>query len=162
MYLVIDDVTIEADFSVATTTTTEPEPTTTTVPPTTTTTTMTAVTTTIVRTETTTTTKPNRTVETSTTTTAPVERHEVSPEDHHTMMDKTDLAIVASMPPMALPTSLTQDGEGEVPHAEPVEALAAAFFTESGSYGGNLLPSVVLGVIIAVLTLAGIGHRNQD
>lgn len=86
----------------------------------------------------------------------------MSDHDHDMMVEKRGLAIISATPPMAMP-SLASPGEtADRPHAEPVEALAAAFFTDSGEYGGNLLPSVLLGIVIAVVTLIGIGRRNQN
>jgi hypothetical protein len=47
-------------------------------------------------------------------------------------------------------------------HVEPVEAIAAAFFTETGDYGENLIPSIALGILIAIVSLIGIGTRKED
>ncbi len=77
------------------------------------------------------------------------------------MMEKDSLAVVAVAPPLAMPAASGDSSEGQQ-HAEPVEALAAAFFTDAGDYGGNMLPSIALGVVIAVVTLLGIGSRKQD
>lgn len=92
---------------------------------------------------------------------------DVSPEDHDTMMNKSSLTVIAAMPAVAMPAvviaSSTVGGSPPArPHAEPVEALAAAFFTDAGNFGGSLLPSIVLGVVIAVVSLIGIGSRKKD
>lgn len=182
LYWMIDNVMVEASFEGSTTTTST---TSTTVPRSTTTSTSqppTTSTTTKPKTTTTTTTKPKvtttstsqppeRTDETTTTTTvarsttttvptAPGD--DLSDEDHDMMMNKDGLTVVASSPPLAMPAfGAASEGAG-LAHAEPVEALAAAFFTDAGNYGGNLLPSVVLGIVIAVVALVGIGSRKQD
>jgi hypothetical protein len=100
---------------------------------------------------------------TTTTTTAPVALgSDVPPEDLHAMVHKTALAVPTMSAPNAMPDSV---GSGEAAvghHAEPIEALAAAFFTESGDFGGNLLPSIALGIVIAVVSLIGIGSRKED
>ena len=181
-YWLIDNIGIDASFETTTTTTTEPATTTTSTSTSTTTTAPKSTTTTKPRATTaTTTTKPPATTTTTeaervheepaTTTTVPrvttttltsTPGNDVSAEDHDTMVDKTGLAVVSATPPMAMP-ALAASGDAEgFQHAEPVEALAAAFFTDSGNYGGNLLPSIALGVIIAVVTLLGIGSRRQD
>ncbi|GMQ94105.1 MAG: hypothetical protein BMS9Abin12_1589 [Acidimicrobiia bacterium] len=187
IYLMFDNVRIEAIFETAsTTTTTGPKATTTTVPPTTTTTT-----TTVPPTTTTTTTKPRETTTTSaphqkvladtTTTTRPGETttttlpptttrpgppsdpgRDIPAEDLDTMMNKTGIAVTAAMPPIAIPGPESRDDASSLTHAEPIAAFAAAFFTDSGNYGGNLLPSVGLGIVIAVLSLLGIRSRKRD
>ena len=78
------------------------------------------------------------------------------------MVEKTGLAVVSATPPIAMPALAASGDAEDFQHAEPVEALSAAFFTDSGKYGGNLLPSIALGVVIAVVTLLGIGSRRQD
>jgi len=185
-YWLIDDVTVEARFGEATTTTTEPPTTTTTEPPTTTTTEPPTTTTTEPPTTTTTrapvtttTTRPVMRDTTTTTTSVPwttttdprptttttppvVSEEDASPEDREMMMDKSGLIVTAAMPAIAMPTSTAEGSSQSRPHAEPVEALAAAFFTDSGDYGGNLLPSVVLGIVIAVVCLIGIRSRKED
>jgi len=187
-YWIIDNVTVEARFE-ATPTTTTTSTTTTTLPVTTTTTTTKppettttskpterSTTTTVPVTTTTTTSKPT---ERSTTTTVPVTTTtiprttsstappltfgvDVSPEDRDTMINKSGLAVTAAMPRIAVPTSAVEGSTQARTHAEPVEALAAAFFTHAGSYGGNLLPSIALGIVIAVVCLLGIGSRKEE
>ncbi len=173
----IDNIGIVASFETTTTTpaststststtTTAPKSTTTTKPRATTTTTTTKPPATTTTTEAeraheepaTTTTVPRVTTTTLTSTPG----NDVSAADHDTMVDKSGLAIVSATPPMAMPALAASGDAGSFQHAEPVEALAAAFFTDSGKYGGNLLPSIALGVVIAVVTLLGIGSRRQD
>ena len=175
-YWLIDNITVEAKFGetpTTTTTTTEPTTTTTTAAPVTTTTTtaapVTTTTTTAAPVTTTTITQPTvgrttTTVPPTTTTTAPpvVADEDVAPEDREMMMNKSGLAITAAMPAIAMPTSTAAGSSPPRPHATPVEALAAAFFTDAGDYGGTLLPSIVLGIVIAVVSLIGIGSRRED
>ncbi|RLE16827.1 MAG: hypothetical protein DRJ28_00710 [Actinobacteria bacterium] len=78
------------------------------------------------------------------------------------MINKSGLAVTAAMPRIAVPTSAVEGSTQARTHAEPVEALAAAFFTHAGSYGGNLLPSIALGIVIAVVCLLGIGSRKEE
>jgi hypothetical protein len=154
-YWLIDNVSVESTHSSPTTTTTAP-------PKTTTTTTTTAPP------ETTTTTRPLVTKTTfiprTTTPTAPLLSFDknVPPEDHDTMMNKSGLTITAAMPPIAVPTSTAEGSSRARPHAEPVEALAAAFFTEAGNFGGSLIPSIALGIVISVASLIGIGSRKEE
>jgi len=152
-----------------TTTTTPPETTTTTRPlATTTTTTPPETTTTTTEPPQTTTTRPleptTTTVPVTTTSTAPPLTFDeaVSPEDQDTMMNKSGLTVTAAMPRIAIPTSAVEGSTQARTHAEPVEALAAAFFTHAGSYGGNLLSSIALGIVIAVVCLLGIGSRKEE
>jgi hypothetical protein len=175
-YWLVDNVEIVASFESPTTTTTQPTTTTSTTEPDTTTTTKptaAATTTTQPRATSTTTMVPKREDDvhppttttvprTTTTTRPPATASDVPPEDYDTMMEKSGLAIVSAAPPMAMPAlASSSDSEG-FQHAEPAEALAAAFFTDSGTYGWNLLPSIALGIVIAVVTLLGIGSRRQD
>jgi hypothetical protein len=78
------------------------------------------------------------------------------------MMSKTALAVPAASGTNAMPASLTGDSTSQGRHIEPVEAFAAAFLTESGNYGGDLLPSVLLGIVIAVVSLIGLGSRREN
>ena len=153
LYWLIDNVTVQATFEGTSTTTTAPP------------TTVSTSTKPKATTSTTTTTQPRTTTtmpRTTTTTVPPVPGVDVPSEDHDTMMDKKGLAIVQATPPMAMPAIATSGDSESFQHAEPVEALAAAFFTDSGNYGGNLLPSIALGIVIAVVTLLGIGSRKED
>lgn len=181
-YWLIDNVAVEAWFEEAPATTTEPPETTTTEPPetttteppepTTTTTTEPPETTTTKPPEPTTTTTTTRPLEPTTTTSVPRTTtstappltfdEDVSPEDQDTMMNKSGLAVTAAMPPIAVSTSSLDESSQATPHAKPVEALAAAFFTHAGSYGGNLLPSIALGIVIAVVCILGIGSRKEE
>ena len=86
----------------------------------------------------------------------------VPPADRETMMGKTALAVPAASGTNAMPASMTSDSVPEGQYLEPVEVFAAAFLTESGSYGGNLIPSVVLGIVIAVVSLIGLGSRRES
>lgn len=158
-YWLIDNVTVEARFEEPAAKPTKPT-TTTTVPPTTTTTKPSRTTTTTMPQGPTTTTSIHRT----TTSTAPplTFDEDVSPEDHDTMMNKNSLTVTAALPAVAMPTSTVKGSSPARSHAEPVEALAAAFFTDAGDFGGNLLPSMVLGIVIAVVSLIGIGSRKKD
>jgi hypothetical protein len=78
------------------------------------------------------------------------------------MMGKTALAVPTLSAVNALPASLSSGATVEGHHADPVEVFAAAFFTESGDYGGNLLPSIVLGILIATVSLIGIRNRHEE
>lgn len=78
------------------------------------------------------------------------------------MLSKTALAVPAASGTTAMPASMVSGSVPEDHHVEPVEAFAAVFLTESGSYGGNLLPSVVLGIVIAAVSLIGIGTRRES
>ncbi|MEE8457417.1 MAG: hypothetical protein V3S28_05160 [Acidimicrobiia bacterium] len=185
-YWLIDNVTVVARFEEPATKAPNPT-TTTTVPPTTTTTKAPEPTTTTTAPVTaTTTTKPSRTTTTTmpqgptatmpqgptrttsihrtTTSTAPplTFDEDVSPEDRDTMMNKSSLTVTAALPAVAMPTSTVKGSSPARSHAEPVEALAAAFFTDAGDFGGSLLPSMVLGIVIAVVSLIGIGSRKKD
>jgi hypothetical protein len=177
MYWLIDNVTVDATFeaSATTTTTKPPETTTTTKPPETTTTTQPPETTTTTKPhaeepkpgETTTTRAPETTTTTPPRTTTTLARTTesdggVPPENREALIEKTGLAVTTALPPIAMPSATSDDSAGPRPHAEPIEALAAAFFTESGSYGGNLLPAVGLGIVIAVVSLLGVRSRRQD
>jgi hypothetical protein len=183
-YWLVDNVSVEATFSEPpTTTTTQPPTTTTTQPPTTTTTT------TITQSPTTTTTQPptattttaaqdmdppglripsepaaatTTVTSTTSTTTPPVTVGDVPPESLDTMVHKTALAVPTMSAPSAMPDSVATGEAAVQHHPEPLDALAAEFFTESGSFGGNLLPSIALGVVIAVVSLIGIGSRKED
>jgi hypothetical protein len=188
-YWLIDNVTIEATFEVppTTTTTSPPEPTTTTSTtkaqnPTTTKAPEPTTTTThpsdkekkrnpeipVTPEETTTTTSPRVTTTTSprgttTTTSAPaILGSGLPPATREAMMSKTALAVPSASGTTAMPASMAIDASSEGHHAEPVETFAAAFFTESGDYGGNLFPSIALGIVIAVVTLIGIETRRED
>jgi hypothetical protein len=86
----------------------------------------------------------------------------VPPADRETMMGKTALAVPAASGTTAMPASLTGDPAAGRPHIEPLAAFAAAFLTESGNYGGNLIPSVILGIVIAVVSLIGISSRKES
>ena len=100
---------------------------------------------------------------TTTTTEAPAQAGDAVPaEDRETMMSKTALAVPAASGTNAMPASLTGGSIPQGYHVEPVEAFAAAFLTESGNYGGNLLPSVLLGIVIAVVSLIGLGSRRES
>lgn len=116
-------------------------------------------TTTTSRPETTTTTP--RATTTTTVAPAPVD-DAMPPADRETMMSKTALAVPAASGTNAMPASMTADSTSLGRHIEPVEAFAAAFLTESGDYGGNLLPSVLLGIVIAVVSLIGLGSRRES
>jgi hypothetical protein len=61
-----------------------------------------------------------------------------------------------------MPASLEDEPAAGRHHIEPLEAFAAAFMTESGKYGGNLIPSVLLGIVIAVVSLLGISSRREE
>jgi hypothetical protein len=78
------------------------------------------------------------------------------------MMSKTALAVPAALGTNAMPASLTGDSTPQGHHIEPVEAFAAAFLTESGNYGGNLIPSVLLGIVMAVVSLIGLSSRRES
>ena len=100
---------------------------------------------------------------TTTTTEAPAQAGAaVPPADRETMMSKTALAVPAASGTNAMPASMSGDSISQGHHVEPVEAFAAAFLTESGNYGGNLLPSVLLGIVIAVVSLIGLGSRKES
>jgi len=177
-YWLIDNVTVEVAFE----TTTKPTTTTTTTTKPTTTTTVTVQTTTTTKPRvTTTTTKPHKNTESEPTTTTstvprtttaiptttsttlpPDPRDALPPEEHDMMMDKTSLAVTSAMPPTAMPAALSGDASTLTSRAQPVEMIATAFFTESGSYGGNILPAIVLGVVIAVVSLLGVSSRKRD
>jgi hypothetical protein len=174
-YWLIGNVTVEASFEETTTTSAESPTTTTEAPVETTTTTKPPAITTTTEPRSTTTTEPERTHEvpvyTTTTTTLPATVTTVAPsgpgtgissEDHDTMMEKTGLVITSAMPPTGLPASMSAGDTSSRRHAKPVEALVAAFFTDSGDYGWNLLAAVGLGMVIAVVSLLGIGSRRQD
>jgi hypothetical protein len=183
-YWIIDNVAIEATFVTppsSTTSTTKPPTTTTTTsttkPPTTTTTTSTTkppatTTTTHPRDEEKRkTTNPDSPEETTTTTT----RHDttstteppatiggaVPSEDREAMMDKTALAVPAVSGINAMPASMTDDSLQAARHVEPIEGFAAAFLTESGNFGGSLIPSVLLGIVIAAVSLVGVNSRRE-
>jgi hypothetical protein len=100
---------------------------------------------------------------TTTTTEAPAKAGDtVPPADRETMMSKIALAVPAASGTNAMPASMNGDSISQGHHVEPVEAFAAAFLTESGNYGGNLLPSVLLGIVIAVVSLIGLGSRRES
>jgi hypothetical protein len=190
-YWIIDNVAIEATFETpppATTSTTKDPATTTTTsttkaPATTTTTSTTKAPATTTTThprdkekrkpanpdspdETTTTTRPATTTTTrhdTTSTTVPSATvgDEVPPEDRETMMDKTALAVPAVSGINAMPASMTDDSLQAPRHVEPIEGFAAAFLTESGNFGGNLIPSVLLGIVIAAVSLVGVNSRRE-
>jgi len=86
----------------------------------------------------------------------------IPPADRDQMMSKTALAVPAASGTNAMPASMNGDSTSQRHHVEPVEAFAAAFLTESGDYGGNLLPSVLLGIVIAVVSLIGLGSRREN
>jgi hypothetical protein len=116
---------------------------------------------------TTTTSRPETSTTTSrvmtTTTEAPAQPGDtVPPADREAMMSKTALAVPAASGTNAMPASMSGDSISQGHHVEPVEAFAAAFLTESGNYGGNLLPSVLLGIVIAVVSLIGLGSRRES
>jgi hypothetical protein len=183
-YWLVDNVTVEATFATPTTTSTKPSETTTS--SSTSTTTSSPKTTTSTRTTTTThsrtstqkkpdepdgtttttvlrTTKTTVPRATTTTTTAPVVVESgLPPEDRAMMMSKMELAVPTLSGVNAMPASLASDATPGGHHAEPVEAFAAAFFTETGDYGGNLLPSIALGILIATVSLIGIRSRHQE
>jgi hypothetical protein len=160
-YWIIDNVVIEASFEQTTTTkprevtttTTKPREvtTTTTRPPDTTTTTSQPTTTTITRPTT-----------TSTTEAPLILRSGIPPEDRKMMMDKTALAVPAASGINAMPASLSESSESDGYHIEPIDAFATAFATKAGEYGGNLIPSVLLGIVIAAVSLMGIESRRED
>jgi hypothetical protein len=178
-YWIIDNVAIEATFETpppATTSTTKPPATTTT-----TSTTKAPATTTTTHPrdkekrkpanpdspdETTTTTRPATTTTTphdTTSTTVPSATvgDEVPPENRETMMDKTALAVPAVSGINAMPASMTDDWFQAARHVEPIEGFAAAVLTESGNFGGNLIPSVLLGIVIAAVSLIGVNSRRE-
>jgi hypothetical protein len=100
---------------------------------------------------------------TTTTTEEPAQAGDaIPPADRETMMSKTALAVPAASGTNAMPASMSGDSIPQGHHVEPVEAFAAAFLTESGNYGGNLLPSVLLGIVIAVVSLIGLGSRRES
>jgi hypothetical protein len=86
----------------------------------------------------------------------------LSADDHEAMMGKAALAVPAALGTTAMPASATGDSTPDGHHIEPIEAFAAAFLTESGDYGGNIIPSVVLGIVIAVVGIVGISTRQED
>jgi hypothetical protein len=86
---------------------------------------------------------------------------EVPPDDRETMMNKTALAVPAVSGINAMPASMTDDSFVATHHVEPIEAFAAAFLTESGNFGGNLIPSVLLGIVIAAVSLVGVNSRRE-
>jgi hypothetical protein len=115
----------------------------------------------------TTTSRPETTTTTShaatTTTEAPGQPGDaVPPSDRETMTSKTALAVPAASGTNAMPASMNGDSISQGNHVEPVEGFAAAFLTESGNYGGSLLPSVLLGIVIAVVSLIGLGSRREN
>ena len=170
-YWLIDNVIIEATFEV-------PPTTTTTKPPETTTTTTTTHPSDkekkrspeipVAPEETTTTTSPRVSTPTSprgttTTTSAPaILGSGLPPATREAMMSKTGLAIPSASGSTAVPASMAINASSEGHRSEPVETFAAAFFTESGNYGGNLFPSIALGIVIAVVTLIGIETRREN
>jgi hypothetical protein len=116
---------------------------------------------------TTTTSRPNTTttsrVATTTTTEAPaIFGSGVPPDSWETMMGKTALAVPAASGVTAMPASMSGDSTAEGLHIEPLAAFAAAFTTESGNYGGSLVPSFLLGIVIAVVSLLGIRSRREE
>jgi hypothetical protein len=189
-YWIIDNVLVEATFEKPPSSTTSTTRTPTTKTPATTTTTTkpheaTTTTTSTKPRETTTTTEPRETTTTSTeppvtttttlettSTTSPrfatsTESHVavgdgLSADDHEAMMGKAALAVPAALGTTAMPASATGDSTPDGHHIEPIEAFAVAFLTESGDYGGNLIPSVVLGIVIAVVGIVGISSRKED
>jgi hypothetical protein len=78
------------------------------------------------------------------------------------MMGKTALAVPAASGVTAMPATMSGDSTAGGLHIEPLAAFAAAFTTESGNYGGNLVPSVLLGIVIAVVSLLGISSRREE
>jgi hypothetical protein len=62
----------------------------------------------------------------------------------------------------AVPISIGGENSQLGHHVEPVQAIAAAFFTETGNYGGSFVPSIALGILIAIVSLIGIGSRKED
>jgi hypothetical protein len=99
---------------------------------------------------------------TTTTTEPPAQAGDaVPPANREMMMSKAALAVPAASGTNAMPASMSDDSVSQGHHVEPVEAFAAAFLTESGNYGGNLLPSVLLGIVIAVVSLIGLGSRRE-
>jgi hypothetical protein len=82
--------------------------------------------------------------------------------DYSTMPNRTALAMPSGSMTAAMPISMGGDAAQLGHHVEPVEVIAAAFFTETGNYGGNLLPSIALGILIAIVSLIGIDSRRED
>jgi hypothetical protein len=78
------------------------------------------------------------------------------------MMSKAALAVPAASGTNAMPASMTGESIPDGYHIEPVEAFAAAFLTESGDYGGSIIPSVLLGIVIAVVSLIGLNSPRED
>lgn len=78
------------------------------------------------------------------------------------MMTKTALAVPSASGVNAMSASMILDPSSQRNQIEPIEMFAAAFLTESGSYGQNLLPAIVLGVVIAAVSLKGIDSRRED
>jgi hypothetical protein len=78
------------------------------------------------------------------------------------MPNRTALAMPSGSMTAAMPISMGGDAAQLGHHVEPVEVIAAAFFTETGNYGGNLLPSIALGILIAIVSLIGIDSRRED
>jgi hypothetical protein len=86
----------------------------------------------------------------------------IPPEDRKMMMDKTALAVPAASGINAMPASLSESSASDGYHIEPIDAFAIAFATKAGEYGGNLIPSVLLGIVIAAVSLVGIKSRRED
>lgn len=93
---------------------------------------------------------------------SPLINQELTDEDHDTMVEKDSLTVTAVLPPTAMPDSHSGDPSTLTPRAQPAEMIAVAFFAESSSYGGNLLPAIGLGIVIAVVSLLGVDTRKRD
>lgn len=78
------------------------------------------------------------------------------------MIEKSGLAVTAVVPPVAMPALSDAPDSSLRSDLQPVEALSAAFFTDTGDFSSNLLPSIGLGIIIAIVSLLGIGSRKPD
>ena len=161
-YITFDNIQVSATFGVSSTTTTTNPTTTTLIDTTTTTTTSTSVPTPAPFAP-----DPPDGTTTTTSTATTVDRDdapgdEISPEDHDLMVEKSGMAVTSVAPPNAIPSQSGEDAAAPRRNLKPVEALNAAFSTDAGSFGGNLFPSIALGIVIAVLSLFGIGTNSQD
>jgi hypothetical protein len=87
---------------------------------------------------------------------------DVEPEADSAMPSRTAVAVPSGSMTAAMPISIGGENPQLGHNVEPVQAIAAVFFTETGNYGGSLIPSIALGILIAIVSLIGIGSRTED